>query len=131
MARQVHEAVILSGASQSSIIDCGSEYTLVGLDVPTITSAAITFLGASHTGRTPGTTFGQSVQDVLETQLTFRPLVNEAGVEISIAAATGNIVVALPDGMLEGVQFLKIRSGTSAAPVVQAADRTLRATVSE
>lgn len=133
MARQVHTAVISSGTSQSSIIDCGSEYTLVGIEIPsTWTTADITFLGAAHTGISPAIASGQSPQDVLEGQLTFRQLVDSAGTEIKVTVgATGDKIIVIPDYLLEGVQFLKIRSGTAALPVNQSADRTLRCTVAE
>lgn len=133
MSRQIHDAVIANGASQSSIIDCGSEYTLMAVEIPSSwTAADITFLGASHTGTTTGTTWGQSPQDALEAQLTFRPVIIPAGTEYTLVlGGTGDKIVAIPEGVLEGIQFLKIRSGTSAAPVNQGAARTLRCTLSE
>lgn len=133
MARQVHDAVIANGASQSSIVDCGSEYTLVGIQVPsTWTAADITLLGAAHTGFTAATTWGQSPQDVLEGQLTFAPVFTATAEYVLTAIPTsGGSLIAIPDGVLEGVQFLKIRSGTSSAPVNQGAARTLRCVLSE
>lgn len=133
MARQVHDAVILSGASQSSIVDCGSEYTLVGIEVPTAwTAADITLLGATHTGKTTPTAWGVNPQDALEAQLTFKPVFTAtAEYVITAVPTTGGSLVAIPDGVLEGVQFLKIRSGTNALPVVQGADRNLRCVLSE
>lgn len=133
MARQVHDAVIANGASQSSIIDCGSEYTLCSVEVPTSwTAADITFLGATHTGNTAPATWGDSPQDELEALLTFRPIIIPAGTEYTLVlGGTGDKIVAIPEGVLEGVQFLKIRSGTAAAPVNQGAARTLRCTLSE
>lgn len=133
MARQVHDAVIANGASQSSIVDCGSEYTLVGIQVPAAwTAADISLLGAVHTGKTTPTTYGESPQDALEAELTFFQ-VNDLDSEFTITSipTTGGTLIAIPDGLLEGIQFLKIRSGTAAAPVNQAAARTLRCVLSE
>lgn len=137
MARQVHDAVILSGASQSSIVDCGSEYTLVGIEVPAAwTAADITLLGATHTGKTTPTAWGVNPQDALEAQLTFKPVYladGLTGVEYKVTAVptTGGALITIPDGVLEGVQFLKVRSGTAAAPVVQGADRNIRCVLGE
>lgn len=132
MARQVQNAVIASGQSLSGVVDVGSEYTLVGVAVPAAwTSASITFQAAAHTGNTAPTAFGESPQDKLEALLTFQTLKDAAGAEITLVAGAGDTFIAIPDYLLEGVQFLKVRSGTSAAPVVQAADRTLRLVVAE
>lgn len=131
MARQVQDVIIANGASLSGIIDCGSEYTLVGLDIPTITSASLTFQVASHTGTTTAVASGTNPQDALEAKLTFRDLKDAAGTEYTVVATTGNIFVTIPDYLLEGAQFIKIRSGTSAAPVTQGAARTIRCVLAE
>lgn len=133
MARQVQDTVIASGTAVSGVVDCGSEYTLVGIEIPTTwTAADITLLGATHTGKTPGTAFGESPQDKLEAQLTFRSVVDSTGTEFKVTVgATGDKLIAIPDYLLEGVQFLKVRSGTAAAPVNQAADRQIRLVVAE
>lgn len=133
MARQVQDTVILSGASQSGIIDCGSEYTLTAITIPsTWTTADITFLGAVHTGFTSPAPSGVSPQDALEALLTFRQVVDSTGTELKVTVgATGDKIIVLPDYLLEGLQFIKIRSGTLSAPVTQAADRTLRVVVAE
>lgn len=138
MARQVHDAVIANGASQSSIVDCGSEYTAVGIEIPAAwTAADITLLGAVHTGKTTPATWGQSPQDTLEAALTFTPIyltttgLTTAEFIITPVPTTGGGLIVFPDGLLEGVQFLKIRSGTAAAAVVQGAARTLRVVLSE
>lgn len=127
MSRQVHDATIASGQSLSSIIDLGGEYTLCAVEVPTTwTAADITFQAATHTGKTTPATYGVSPQDALESVLTFRDLYDATGVEYKLTASTGNKILFIADGVLEGVQFLKLRSGTTAAPVAQGGDRTLR-----
>lgn len=128
MSRQVHDAVITTGQSLSSIIDLGGEYTACAVEVPsTWTAADITFQAATHTGRTTPAANGVSPQDALEAVLTFRDLYDAAGTEYKLTVgAAGNKILFIADGVLEGIQFLKIRSGTTAAPVVQAATTTLR-----
>lgn len=132
MSRQVHDAVITSGTALSSIIDCGGGYTVTAIEIPaTWTTADLTIQAATHTGKTTPATFGQSPQDQLEGVLTFRDLYDTAGTEFKITlGVTGNKIVYIADGLLDGIQFLKIRSGTSAAPVNQAGDRTLRVVLS-
>jgi hypothetical protein len=99
-------ATIANGASLSGAVEVASARP-IGLALPTITSAVITFQG-SHDG------------------VTFYDAVDLAGAEITLGAATtGAKYFSLPD-TLRGVAWLKIRSGTSAAPVAQGAQRDLQ-----
>ena len=55
---------------------------------------------------------------------TFFPVHDAAGVEVTLTAAADRIVRFPPDFRL-GFPYLRIRSGTTAAPVNQAAARTV------
>ena len=55
---------------------------------------------------------------------TFFPVHDAAGAEVTLTAVAGMIVRFPPDFRL-GFPFLRIRSGTTAAPVSQAAARTV------
>ena len=55
---------------------------------------------------------------------TYLPLVDALGVEITLTVAAATRVV-LPMGLLRGHNFIKLRSGTSAAPVVQGGARAV------
>ncbi|MCX7899414.1 MAG: hypothetical protein N2444_04925 [Methylocystis sp.] len=50
---------------------------------------------------------------------------DETGAEVSVTAAAGNFIAISTPAKWLGVRCLKIRSGTSAAPVAQGALRTL------
>lgn len=56
---------------------------------------------------------------------TYLPLVDVLGNEITFTVAAGKQIL-LPMGLIRGVDFLKLQSGTSAAPVNQTADRVVR-----
>ena len=97
-------ATILSGTSLSGSVTVG-EGVPVGIAVPPFTSAAITFQESAD-------------------NVTFYDAVDAAGAEITLGAATtGSKFYPLPAGLTGA--YLKVRSGTSAAPVNQGADRTL------
>ena len=55
---------------------------------------------------------------------TFLPLVDAMGQEITLTVAADQWVM-LPVGMIRGIPWLKLQSGTAAAPVDQTADRTV------
>ena len=95
-------ATIPNGQSLSDAADVGLGQIL-GLNVPTITAAALTFQGSDD-------------------GVVFKNLKDAAGNEVQIASSTGNAFVAAP-AALGGVAFLKIRSGTSGVPVNQGGDR--------
>ncbi|SRR6266516_5412520 len=97
---------IVSGTSLSPGVEIG-EGVLVAIDVPTFTSAVITFQVSSDGG------------------VTYRDAYDAAAAEITLGAATtGNRAIAAP-ATLNGAWWLKVRSGTSAAPVNQGADRVI------
>ena len=99
------DAVILSGQSLSAAID------LEQLNIATI------IFPASWT--TADITFQTSADGV-----TYSDVINDSGVEVKRTPVTGKAMgVSIPE--LSGVRFLKVRSGTSASPVNQGADRTL------
>jgi len=96
---------IANGASSSADIDLGVA-RLNRIDMPAAwTAANLTFLTSSD-------------------NITWRDLYDKAGVEYSaVAAASRSIIVPLDDML--SVRYLRIRSGTSAVPVIQLALRTL------
>jgi hypothetical protein len=55
---------------------------------------------------------------------TFADLYDSFGTEVTLAVAAGRSVL-VPDDMLRGVNFVKLRSGTSGATVAQTADRAI------
>lgn len=103
-ARESATATIASGASLSAAIDLGGA-TLSGIVVPASwTTANLTFQVSLD-----GTTWYDLYAD---------------GAEVSVAATAGKMHrVSIGDWL--GWRHVKIRSGTTGAPVNQAADRTL------
>lgn len=102
----VKTATIANGASLSDAVDvAGGE--VIGIYLPTITSAAITFQ-ASH----DGTTFGD--------------LYTSGGSEQTLgAASTGARFLLMPAG-ISGIASLKVRSGTTGSAVNQGAERLIK-----
>lgn len=101
-----HTATIASGASLSNSIGIQPTYTLAGIQMPAAWDAAsLTFQGSFD-----GTTYGD--------------LYDNAGIEITIPAAAGRII-PIADSTLRTMPYLKIRSGASATPVAQTAERTI------
>jgi hypothetical protein len=99
------QATIANGTSLSGGVEIGAG-TLVGLDLPVLTSAALS-LQASADG------------------VTWREGFNADGTTAtSVGVSTGDRFVAAP-AALAGVAWLKVRSGTSGAPVNQGADRVI------
>ncbi len=99
-------ATISSGQAVSSAVQVNGK--MVGIILPTgWTTAAVTFLGSPD-------------------DTTYSPIY-DAGIERTIASADAVagrlILLPLPDWL--GVKFVKIRSGTNAAAVNQAAARTI------
>ncbi len=95
---------IANGTSLSDAAFIG-EGVLVGLQVPTIGSAALTFQ-VSHDG------------------VTYQNLKDTAAAEVTIPASTGAAFFQAPL-TLNGAIYVKVRSGTAAAPVNQGADRVI------
>ena len=101
-------ATIASGASSSNELNVG-EWKYAGLVMPSSwTSAVITFLVSNKSGGT------------------FVPLYDDAGVEVSVTVSQGTAVgLANAALALAPWRYVKLRSGTAASPVNQAADRTI------
>lgn len=98
------QGVIASSASLSGVIDLEAG-TPVIIEMPAgWDAAALTFQTSSD---------GQAFQNYYDS----------AGTEITVQAAAGRNIRFEPTDFA-GVRFLKIRSGTSAAPVNQTAART-------
>lgn len=99
-------AIILNGASQSAVLDV-TERVIVAIALPaTWTAASITFLAA----------------DTAEG--TFQPVYDAAGVEYTVVAVQGHVVV-VPADATRAFRYVKLRSGTGGTPVNQGGDRSL------
>src|SRR2546426_1318399 len=101
-------ATIANGASLSDALDVGVG-TVIGFNVPTITSAALSFQ-ASDDG------------------VTYNNVKDAAAAEVTIAASVGAMFVGAP-AALQGAAFIKLRSGTSGAPVAQGAQRLIQVVI--
>jgi hypothetical protein len=99
-------ALIASGQSLSGVIALGTK-SLVAVDVPPgFTGTALTFqAGAASSGP-------------------WRNVYTAAGTELSITVGADRWVVLDP-AAFAGAAYLKVRSGSAAAPSAQAADTTL------
>lgn len=106
-----HTATIASGASLSDAVAIQPTHTLAGILMPAAWDAAggvptpLTFQGSFD-----GTNYGD--------------LYDDTGIELTIPAAAGRII-PIADSTLRTMPYLKIRSGTSATPVAQTAERTI------
>ena len=110
--KNVVAVTIESGQSLSSVARLRSE-NLTQLCTPT----AILMPSAWTTA---GLTFQVSVDGT-----TFFNLYDDSGAEVSVSTAA-NRAVYIPAAYFWGMRFLKVRSGTAAAPVNQGAARTLQ-----
>jgi hypothetical protein len=100
---------IASGQSLSGAAGIG-DYAVVGVIMPVAWDAAnLTFQGAQ------------------ESSGTFGNLYDEAGSELTVTAAAGRSIVmtGTKKDVLGGFPWIKVRSGTSGAPVNQTANRTI------
>ncbi|MFQ5850898.1 MAG: hypothetical protein ACE5JU_09955 [Candidatus Binatia bacterium] len=101
-------ATIAAAASLSGEIDLEG-FKIIGIVMPAAwTAANLTFQAADVTGGT------------------FQDVFDDAGTEVTVTVAAARYIgldATMPE--LAGIRFLKIRSGTSAVPVNQAAARTL------
>lgn len=104
MQVNVVSAQIASGTALSGQIDIGS-WTLVGIVVPS-----------------NWTTAGLSFQASADGGVSWGELLDQTATAISVSSVTGGtqVFIALDPTKLRGVQSIKVRSGTSAAPVSQA-----------
>lgn len=58
---------------------------------------------------------------------TFKDVVDDGGTEVSITAAASQVIaVSAAKDALAPLRFIKLRSGTGALPVAQAAERVIR-----
>ena len=106
MGLQVQTLTIAAGQSLSPQLDLGA-YTLVGIHMPASWTAA-----------------GLSFQVSPDGGATWNEHYNSAGTETVFTAASGQYI-ALDPTLWRGVFSLKVRSGTLATPVAQAAAATL------
>lgn len=99
-------ALIANGSALSAGIPLGAK-SLVGISMPAAwTAAALTFQVSPDGGTT------------------YQELVDATGAAISFTVAAGTFI-QLSSAAWLGINMLKVRSGTSGAPVNQAADRTI------
>lgn len=95
---------IANGQSLSSAAEIGIG-TLVGIQLPTFTSASLSFQGSAD-------------------GVTYVEVVDASAQAVAYGASTGAIYIKAPAD-LAGVPYLKVRSGTSGSPVAQGAARTI------
>lgn len=100
---------IANGASLSDVLDLRGRW-FVGIEMPSVwTAANITFQGSTD-------------------GVTFVDLYTPTGSERSVTAAASRYIVLSPQDY-GGLNYVKLRSGTSATPVNQAAERTIYVSV--
>jgi hypothetical protein len=101
----LNPATILPGASLSGPVGLGA-LTLVGISMPPVWAAAALTFQVSPDGGT-----------------TWQELYDSAGNEITVTAAANQYLMLLAEPSYDwrGVNMVQVRSGTLAAPVVQAA----------
>lgn len=101
------DAVIANGAALSGIVDIGEGWVASKVLIPgAITGTKLTF-------------------QISPDGVTFYNLKTSAGAELEPAmAASDSISLGLTEFM--GIRYLKLRTGTSGAPTLQAAERTLK-----
>lgn len=95
---------IANGASLSDAAVIGAG-TVVGIVLPTMTSASLSFQGSADNS-------------------TFVEVLDAASAAVAVGASTGARYIQAPAD-LHGVPYLKVRSGTSGAPTAQGAARTI------
>ncbi len=99
-------ATIAAGASLSEAVTLPPGHVLCGIQMPADwTAAAITLQGSADNA-------------------TFQDVYVAAGAEHSITAAAAT-TIALDPTLYRSFPYLKVRSGASATPVTQAAERTI------
>lgn len=113
MSTSYFSVTISDSASLSDSIDL-NEHMLVGIEVPSSwTTANITFQVANV--------------GVSGAEGTFYDLYDQNGNEVTVTVAgTGSKAFTLVPANFAGFRFLKVRSGTTATPVAQSGDITLR-----
>jgi hypothetical protein len=58
--------------------------------------------------------------------VTYQEIIDPAGANLSVVGPAGGEAVGNLDLRVEGFSYIKVRSGTAAAPVNQAADRAIQ-----
>lgn len=106
-------AAIASGQSLSDAIDLGGG-RLVGIDMPAAWTAANLTFQSSFNG------------DVQQIAATWNNVYDDLGVEVVVQAAASRAIRLGNPGLFLGQRWIKIRSGTGAAPVNQAGVRALQ-----
>lgn len=99
-------ALIASGTALSAAVPLGAKQ-LVGIAMPAAWDAAALTFQVSADGGT-----------------TWLEMTTSAGAAVSFTVAGGQFI-AIDPAIWRGINMLKLRSGTSGAPVNQTADRTL------
>lgn len=105
-ARSLTLAVITSGVSLSTAVNI-DPYRLVGIAMPATWTAANLTFQASHDNGT-----------------TYNNLYDDLGTEMTVTAAASRYITLDP-AVFAGINYLKVRSGTSGTPVNQGGDRTI------
>lgn len=90
---------IAAGGSLSAGVNMNG-CTVARMELPTITSAAITFQASEDGG-------------------TYRELKDFYDAFITFPASTGNVIVVVGPGDWYSMKWMKVRSGTAASPVTQ------------
>jgi hypothetical protein len=106
-------ATIPAGQSVSNAVDCSSGRVVRIIMPPSWTGAA----SLSFCTSPDNTTFHDLYHTIAETYATN---------EVIIPAVTPNSAVVMPTGSGDSFNWVKLRSGNHAAPVVQAADRVFQ-----
>lgn len=106
---EVVSAVIASGASQSGLIDTQGKTSFMIIMPSAWTAAVVTFLVSDA----PNGTFVKAMK--------------QDGTELSVTvAASGAYALETLSPQLGIARYIKLRSGTAALPVNQAAERTIK-----
>lgn len=106
IGRDTATATIANGASLSDAVDLGANYVATRLTLPAAWTAASLSFQTSPDG------------------VTYNEMRDDSSELISRTVAAG-YDVALPPALWRGVRYLKIRSGSAAAPVVQGGARDI------
>lgn len=125
MARRAHpdepvliRVVIANNQSLSGAVDL-YDLVPVGISMPAAwTVADITFAAAPFNPHT----------NLAATAVTYVPLYDDTGAEVTVSGPAASRYLALSDnvqGNLAACRWLKVRSGTSGAAVVQLAERVI------
>lgn len=106
LARAPSSATIANGENLSGAVDLGDK-TMTGIIMPAAWTAAVLTFAVSADG------------------VTYNPLYDEYGTEVAETVAAGR-AIRLDPAQWAGWRYLKIRSGTAAAPVAQGAERIVQ-----